>query len=107
MPLPFKRDTGSRNTKTGVLKNLAFFQQWSVTAHIHGHTDMLQTKHGHKQHSWVSQSSFIAAYSHRSDTVLVPFVFICNQRHQEHVLKLENALIFAGLATVRKAGCSF
>lgn len=55
----------------------------------------------------LSLSSYIAAYRHGSDAVLVPFVFLCNQRHQEHVLKLENALIFAGLATVRKAGCSF
>lgn len=36
--------------------------------------------------------------------IFVSFVFLGDPRHQEHVLKLENALIFAGLTTVRKAG---
>lgn len=55
---------------------------------VHGHIDVLQSTNT----------------GNTADAILVSFVFLCNQRHQERVLKLENALIFAGLATIRKAG---
>lgn len=89
MPLPFKRDTASRNTKICV-SHSACFQQWSVT----GTLTCCKQSMGTRNTAGLSISSYIAAYDRRSDTVLVPFVFICNQRHQKHVLKLENTLYF-------------
>lgn len=108
MPLPFKRDTGSGNTNNWCFKEFSFFS--AVECHRHTYTGTLtccKQSMDTNNTAELLRSSYIAAYNHRSDTVLVPFVFLCNQRHQEHVLKLENALIFVGLATLRKAGCSF